>query len=96
MTIVLHIEHAIGDFDSWKKVFDSDPLGRQKSGVRRYRILRPTDNPNYVVIELEFDGLKEAENFRSALRNMWGTPEAQKIMQNPKLQITEQVETKEF
>jgi hypothetical protein len=96
MSIMLRIEHTVSNFDSWKTVFDSDPVGRQKSGVRRYRILRPTDDPNYVMIDLEFDGLKQAENFRSALRTLWGSTEAQKVMQNPKLRIVEQIETKEY
>jgi hypothetical protein len=96
MTTILRIEHAVGNYDSWKRAFDSDPIGRQKSGVCRYRILRPTDDPNYVMIDLEFDGLKEAENVRSALQKMWGTPEAQRVMQNPKLRIVEQAETKEY
>jgi hypothetical protein len=96
MSIILRIEHTVSNFDSWKTAFDSDPVDRQKSGVRRYRILRPTDDPNYVMIDLEFDGLKQAEDFRSALRNLWGSTEAQKVMQNPKLRIVEQMETKEY
>jgi len=36
---ILRIEHPIPDFDAWKKAFDSDPVGREKSGVRRYQIL---------------------------------------------------------
>jgi hypothetical protein len=95
-TIILRMEHPVGNYDAWKRAFDSDPIGRQKSGVRRYRILRPTDDPNYVMIDLEFDGIKEAENVRSALRNMWNSPEAQKVMQNPKLHIVEQIEAKEY
>ncbi len=96
MSIMLRIEHTVSNFDSWKTAFDSDPVGRQKSDVRSYRILRPTDDPNYVMIDLEFDGLKQAENFTSALRNLWGSTEAQKVMQNPKLRIVEQMETKEY
>ena len=96
MITTLRIEHPVGNYDAWKRAFDSDPIGRQRSGVRRYRILRPADDPNYVMIDLEFDGLKEAENVRTALRNMWNTPEAQKVMQNPKLQIVEEIETKEY
>src|SRR5450759_3717246 len=38
----------------WKKAFDGDPVGREKSGVRRYRILRPIDDANDVMIDLEF------------------------------------------
>lgn len=96
MTAIVRIEHPVGSYDSWKRAFDSDPIGRQKSGVRRYRILRPTDDPNYVMIDLEFDSLKEAENVRSALQKMWSSPEAQRVMQNPKLRIVEQIEAKEY
>jgi hypothetical protein len=98
MTIVLRIEHTVGDYDTWKAAFDVDPIGRQKSGVRRYRILRPIDDPSYVMIDLEFDSLEEAENFRSELRNLWDSEEAQKVllMENPKLRIVEQMETKEY
>lgn len=96
MTSILRIEHAIGDFGAWKRAFDSDPLGRKKSGVRRYRILRPADNPSYVMIDLEFDGSKEAEAFAAALRRMWGTAEAQKVMQNPQLRIGDLAEAKEL
>ena len=96
MTSILQIEHAIGDFGAWKRAFDSDPLGRKKSGVRRYRILRPADNPSYVMIDLEFDGSKEAEAFAAALRRMWGTAEAQKVMQNPQLRIGELAEAEEL
>jgi hypothetical protein len=97
-TIVLRIEHTVGNFDSWKAAFDSDPIGRQKLGVRSYRILRPTNDPNYVMIDLEFDDLKEAEDFRSELRNLWDREEAQKVllMENFKVRIVEQLEAKEY
>jgi len=32
---ILRIEHPVPNFDAWKKAFDSDPLGREQSGVRR-------------------------------------------------------------
>ncbi len=44
---ILRIEHPVPDYDAWKEAFDSDPIGREPSGVRRYRILRPNDDPNY-------------------------------------------------
>ena len=52
---VLQIEYPIADYDSWKAAFDDDRRDRAGSGVRRYRILCPNDDPNYVVIDLEFD-----------------------------------------
>jgi hypothetical protein len=96
MTFTVRIELTVSNFDSWKMAFESDPLGRQKSGVRRYRILKPTDDPNYVMVDFEFDGLKDAENFGAALRNMWASPAAKNLIQNSKLRIVEQVETKEY
>ena len=70
--IILRIEHKVPNFDGWKKAFESDPINRKKSGVLRYRIFRPTDEPNYVIIDLEFGSLKEAEAALAALRNLWG------------------------
>jgi hypothetical protein len=98
MTIALRVEHTVGDFDSCKAAFNSDPIGRQRSGVLRYRILRAIDDPNYVMIDLEFDDLKEAEDFRSELRNLWDREEAQKVflMENFKVRLVEQLETKEY
>ena len=68
---ILRIEHPVPDYDAWKEAFDSDPIGRQQSGVRRYRILRPTDDPNYVMVDLDFDSASEAEAVHSALRELW-------------------------
>jgi hypothetical protein len=36
-------------------------MNRKQSGVKHYKIFRQIDNPNYVVIELEFDNTSEAE-----------------------------------
>ena len=38
---ILRIEHPVPDYDAWKEAFDSNPISREHSGVRRYRILRP-------------------------------------------------------
>jgi hypothetical protein len=64
---ILQIEHQIRDFDAWKEAFDCDPVGREQGGVRRYRVLRPVVDPNYVMVDLEFDSPSETEAFRAAL-----------------------------
>jgi hypothetical protein len=92
---ILRIEHPVPDFDGWKKAFDSDPVGREKSGVRRYRVLRPIDNANYVLIDLEFDTASQAESLLAAMRTVWSRVEGT-IMMNPQTRIVEAVETKEF
>jgi hypothetical protein len=92
---MLRIEHPVPDFDGWKKAFDSDPVGREKSDVRRYRVLRPMDNPNYVMIDLEFDTASQAEALLAAMRVVWGRVEGT-IMMNPQAKIVEAVETKAY
>jgi hypothetical protein len=53
MTFV-RIERPVPDFDARKRAFDSDPAGRERSGVRNYKILRPIEKPNFVMIDVEF------------------------------------------
>jgi hypothetical protein len=94
----LQIEHPISDFDTWKRAFDGFADFRQQSGVRRYRFLRPTDDPNYVIIELEFDGSSEAEAFLAALRrSVWSSREAAPALRGElQTRIVEAVEVKEY
>ena len=95
---LLQIEHPISDFDTWKGAFDGFADFRQQSGVRRYRVLRSTDDPNYVIIELEFDSSSEAEAFLAALqRNVWSSREAAPaLVGEPQTRIVEAVEVKEY
>jgi len=44
---IVRIEHAVPDFAKWKQAFDRDPADRKGSGVRRYQISRPVNEPNY-------------------------------------------------
>ena len=64
---VLQIEYPVPDYAAWKAAFDRDVLDREGSGVRRYRVLRPIDDPNYVLIDLEFENAGEAEAYLAAL-----------------------------
>lgn len=75
MTTTLKIEHAIVDFETWKGAFERDPIGRAESGVRRYRVCQPVDDPKYVIIDLDFDGPQEAEAFLERLRGVWSRVE---------------------
>ena len=92
---ILRIEHSVPDFDGWKRVFDSDPVDRKKSGVRRYQVLRSIDDPNYVMIDLEFDTQSEAEALLAAMRQVWSRVEGTVIVE-PQARIVETVENKEL
>ena len=53
------------------------------------------DNPNVVMIDLEFDTLGEAEGFLRTMQQIWGGP-GRAIMQNPSGRIADIVEVKEL
>lgn len=92
---VLHIEHPVPDYSSWKEAFDSDPVGRIKMGVRRYHILRPLDDPNFVMIDLAFESAAQAEALLEALKTIWQNANG-KIIFNPQARISEIVEVGEI
>jgi hypothetical protein len=95
---VLQIEHPIRDFDTWKGAFDRFSAKRQESGVRRHQVLRPTDDPNYVIIELGLDSSSEAESYLASLRReVWASREAAPALKGePQTRIVEAVEVKEY
>lgn len=93
--IIVQIEHPVPNFDAWKEAFDSDPVGREQSSVRRYQVLRPIDNPNYAIIDLEFDSSSEAEAFLVAMREVWRRVEGT-IIESPQVRVVEVVESKKY
>ena len=92
---ILRIEHSVPDFNGWKQAFDSDPADRKGSGVRRYQVLRSVEDPNYVMIDLEFDSLDEAEGLLTKMRQVW-SGDGQKVMRNPQARIVDSVESREL
>jgi hypothetical protein len=93
--IILHIEHIVMNFDNWKASFDTYEAFRQQSGVQRYRVSRPIDNPDVAMIDLEFDSLREAEALLAGVQQVWqrvgGT-----LIQNPQWRFCEVLETREL
>ena len=89
--ILLQIEHKVPDFDGWKKAFDNDPIGRKKSNVKQHRIYRSVSDPNFVIIDLEFNSVDDANAALAALRLIWGKVEGKLIM-GPQARILEIIE----
>ncbi len=87
----LRIEHAVPDFTRWKQAFDSDPADRKGSGVRRYQVSRSVEDPNFVMIDLEFDSTAEAEGLLTKMRQVWSGA-GQSVMSDPQARIVETVE----
>jgi hypothetical protein len=89
----LRLQHSVPDFDRWKQAFENDPVDRKASGVRRYHVLRAVADPNFVMIDLEFDTVAEAETMLEKLRRLWAGPGGA-VMRNPEARIVETVESR--
>jgi hypothetical protein len=56
----------VGDYEQWRPMFDQDrPLAREKATTQR--VLRSVDDPNEVVIYLEFASTEDALEARERL-----------------------------
>ncbi len=93
----LHIEHAIVDYDQWRAAFGRFAEHREQSGVRRHRLQRPVDDRNYIVIDLDFDTVAEAELFLEWLRStVWSSTEnSPALVGAPQTMILEPAETQQ-
>jgi len=91
----LRIEHAVPSFDFWIHSFYNDPSDLKCSGVRRYRVSRAVDDPNYVTIDLDFDTVAEAEGLLAKMENVWAGP-GKAFMVNPRARIVETIEAIEL
>ena len=69
--ITLVIQHKVSDFAAWKRAFDADPLGRARNGVLGHVIYRWADDPEFVVVHLDFATRAEADALLVRLRGLW-------------------------
>jgi hypothetical protein len=90
---IVRIEHAVPSFEKWKEAFDRDPADRKGSGVRSYRVSRAQDDPNFVMIDLDFDSLGEAEAFLTTMQQIWNGP-GKAVMLGPRARIVQVVESR--
>ncbi len=73
----LHIEHPISDLSTWLTAFGRFAEAPQSGGVRAHRIYQPIDDDKYILIDLDFDSIEEAEGFKRFIEvNVWSLREA--------------------
>lgn len=71
----LLIEHSISDYDTWHAAYTRLAGRRKEGGVQRERIMQPVTDPHYVLVDLEFATLEEAQRFQHFLETLvWSNP----------------------
>jgi hypothetical protein len=98
MTATLRVELEVRDYDLWRRAFDTDAGGRERSGARRYRIFRPVDNEHEVMLDIDFDTAAKASAFLEFMRNeVWPSPDkAPAKVGAPKTRIIGLVDSHEY
>ncbi len=61
------IEHRVGDFATFKQVYLDDSERRARLGSRGGLVYRVADDPDNVIIVLEWDTLEHARDFAGSL-----------------------------
>jgi hypothetical protein len=56
----------VDDYETWKPIFDSDPPGARKAATG-HRILRGSEEPNEVFVQVEFASSEDANAARERL-----------------------------
>jgi hypothetical protein len=89
----LHIEHEISDLDTWLGAFNAFADARRGAGVLAERIQQPVDDAHFIVVDLDFEHVEQAEGFLQFLREqVWAIPEnAPALVGAPRTMILELV-----
>jgi len=57
----------VDDYDTWKSMFDADPVGRRQSGATSHVVSRAVDDPNEAFVRVEFPSIDQAKALRERL-----------------------------
>jgi hypothetical protein len=89
----LHIEHAISDLKTWLGAFGRFAEARQRAGVKAQRVAQPVDDEQYIYVELDFDTVGQADEFKSFLETkVWSSPRASPALHGaPRARILNEV-----
>lgn len=60
------VRHKVEDFDKWKTQFDEHTSVREENGSKGSHVFRNADNPNEVIVLLEWDNLDNARQFANS------------------------------
>ena len=59
----LLIRHKVMDYEQWKSAFDAHCVTRQANGSRGGQLFRSADDPNELILLLEWDVMEKARQF---------------------------------
>ncbi|KAB1196077.1 MULTISPECIES: antibiotic biosynthesis monooxygenase [Haloferax] len=64
----LHVKSTVDDYDAWKSSFDEYHTLRAEHGGKGYQLFQSADNPNEIVVVIEFDSVENARGWTDYLK----------------------------
>lgn len=62
---VVTVRHTVADYEAWKVGYDAHAVSRKEHGATNAQVLQSIEDPNDVVVLIEFGSLEEAKGFTS-------------------------------
>ncbi|MGA8251081.1 MAG: hypothetical protein WBW75_32040 [Mycobacterium sp.] len=90
---VLHIDHRVGDLDTWLRDFAKRAPARKQAGVTEVHVFQAQEDPHYIVEHLFFDTTDAARNYRTFLRDQVWSSSSPGLASHPHGLILHEVET---
>lgn len=85
------VRHKVADYGKWKRAFDADAGNRREHGSKGGYLLRNADDPNEIVIVLEWDSIQGMREFAQSPRLKEAMREGG-VIDTPDLYMCEEVE----
>jgi hypothetical protein len=82
--------HTVADYARWKPIFDADGATRHAAGSQGGQLLRSADDPNGVVLLLEWD-LQKARQY-SQREEVRAKMQAAGVLDPPEISFLEEIE----
>jgi heme-degrading monooxygenase HmoA len=89
--VYLLIKHRVEDYSKWKPVFDENRLTREKLGSKGWQLFHSLDNPNEIVILLEWDTKEHATMFIES-EDLKKTMQDAGVVTKPEVHFFEKIE----
>ena len=85
------VRHKVKDYAKWKPLFDAHE-GRKTAGSQGGRIFRTAEDPNELVVLMEWDSLDKARAFAQS-EDLRSTMEKAGVADQPDVYFLEEIET---
>jgi len=60
---ILLVRHKVADYDQWRSFYDRDGEMRRAAGCTGTHLFRNANDPNEIIINLQWDSVENAEKF---------------------------------